>query len=683
MAEGVDLARDGRHGALLGRGALGHHDDGGEVAQRVALDQGVAHRVDVERLLGDEDHGGAAGDARPEGDVAGVAAHDLAPPSRGGATRRWCGAGRWPRWRSAPRCRSRRSARWRSGRCRWSWARRPRGMPRSCSLSATPRVSSPPMAIRASMPSASSEARHRSTPPSILNGLVRDEPRIVPPRGRVPRMASTSSGRGLALEHAAPAVEEPDELVAEGALALADDGPHDRVQAGAVAATGQHGHPHVLPPRVDRARSGATPYARQPPPSLSAMSVVIAIDAGTTGVRAIAFDRRGAVGGLVVPGVPAALPAAGLGGARRRPRSGTAVQATLGEVARRARPSRWPPSASPTSARPSVVWDRRTGGPCTGPSSGRTGAPRPAATSCATPATSTWCATRPASCSTRTSRRPSSSGSSPRAAWPAHDDLAFGTVDSWLLWNLTGGPADAGAVHATDVSNASRTLLFDIRSRSWSPELCDLFGVPEALLPEVRPSSGRFGVTADHVAGVGAGRPGQRHRRRPAGGAVRPGLLRAGHDQEHLRHRLVRADERGRDVPRAGRRPAHHDRLDHPGGQPRRHGRSGGSARCGRRRDPLRPRGRHLRHRRRRAVAARRPRHHRPGRRDRRRWPPSIPDSEGVVVVPAFTGLGSPWWDPVRPGHDPRHHPGHRAGRTWPGRWWRRWPSRPATWSRP
>ena len=85
--------------------------------------------------------------------------------------------------------------------------------------------------------------------------------------------------------------------------------------------------------------------------------------------------------------------------------------------------------------------------------------------------------------------------------------LAFGTVDSWLLWNLTGGRADAGAVHATDVSNASRTLLFDIRTRAWSPELCALFGVPEALLPDVRPSSGRFGLTGETVAGVGAGVP--------------------------------------------------------------------------------------------------------------------------------------------------------------------------------
>ncbi len=73
-------------------------------------------------------------------------------------------------------------------------------------------------------------------------------------------------------------------------------------------------------------------------------------------------------------------------------------------------------------------------------------------------------------------------------------DTALGTVDSWLLWNLTGGAP--GGLHATEASNAGRTLLFDIRSLAWSPALCDLFGVPQANLAEVRPSGGRFGETA-------------------------------------------------------------------------------------------------------------------------------------------------------------------------------------------
>ncbi|MBY0523130.1 MAG: glycerol kinase GlpK [Gemmataceae bacterium] len=68
--------------------------------------------------------------------------------------------------------------------------------------------------------------------------------------------------------------------------------------------------------------------------------------------------------------------------------------------------------------------------------------------------------------------------------------LAFGTVDSFLIWRLTGGK-----VHATDVSNASRTLLLNLRTVAWDEDLCKYFGVPSRLLPEVRPSSSDFGVT--------------------------------------------------------------------------------------------------------------------------------------------------------------------------------------------
>jgi len=75
-------------------------------------------------------------------------------------------------------------------------------------------------------------------------------------------------------------------------------------------------------------------------------------------------------------------------------------------------------------------------------------------------------------------------------------ELAFGTIDSWLLWKLTGGK-----VHATDATNASRTMLYDIRKGRWDKDLLDLFGIPAALLPEVRDSSGRFGETAKDLFG--------------------------------------------------------------------------------------------------------------------------------------------------------------------------------------
>lgn len=90
-----------------------------------------------------------------------------------------------------------------------------------------------------------------------------------------------------------------------------------------------------------------------------------------------------------------------------------------------------------------------------------------------------------------------------KAAWlmnnaemPAINELCIGTIDSWLVWNLT-----AGASFVTDPSNASRTMLFDIRSMQWSEELCDLIGVPTSVLPEVQPSSHRYGVTRN-VSGV-------------------------------------------------------------------------------------------------------------------------------------------------------------------------------------
>ena len=79
----------------------------------------------------------------------------------------------------------------------------------------------------------------------------------------------------------------------------------------------------------------------------------------------------------------------------------------------------------------------------------------------------------------------------------AHGDLAFGTIDSWLLWKLTGG-----RVHATDVSNASRTMLFDIRHNVWDHELLKLLHVPDSLLPAVFPSSHVFGETDPALLGA-------------------------------------------------------------------------------------------------------------------------------------------------------------------------------------
>jgi len=76
-------------------------------------------------------------------------------------------------------------------------------------------------------------------------------------------------------------------------------------------------------------------------------------------------------------------------------------------------------------------------------------------------------------------------------------ELAFGTIDSWLLWQLTGG-----GLHATDVSNASRTMLFDVHRNRWDEELLALLQVPPSLMPQVLPSSADYGRTVDTLLGA-------------------------------------------------------------------------------------------------------------------------------------------------------------------------------------
>jgi glycerol kinase len=76
-------------------------------------------------------------------------------------------------------------------------------------------------------------------------------------------------------------------------------------------------------------------------------------------------------------------------------------------------------------------------------------------------------------------------------------ELAFGTVDTWLVWNLSGGTA-----HVTDYTNASRTLLFDLCKLDWDDELLDLFGIPRAVLPEIRPSISQFATSVANLFGM-------------------------------------------------------------------------------------------------------------------------------------------------------------------------------------
>jgi glycerol kinase len=103
--------------------------------------------------------------------------------------------------------------------------------------------------------------------------------------------------------------------------------------------------------------------------------------------------------------------------------------------------------------------------------------------------------------------------------------LAFGTIDSFLLWRLTGGK-----VHATDASNAARTLLLDIGTGQWDDDLCRLFGVPRSLLPKVRDCAGKFGETdpalfggAIHILGMA----GDQQAATIGQGCFKPGMLKS------------------------------------------------------------------------------------------------------------------------------------------------------------
>ncbi len=104
-------------------------------------------------------------------------------------------------------------------------------------------------------------------------------------------------------------------------------------------------------------------------------------------------------------------------------------------------------------------------------------------------------------------------------------ELAFGTVDCFLLWRLT-----AGRVHATDATNAARTLLCDIRTGTWDPELCDLIGVPMPMLPEIRDSACEFGTALPEFLGAAVnirGMAGDQQAATIGQGCVHPGMMKS------------------------------------------------------------------------------------------------------------------------------------------------------------
>lgn len=232
--------------------------------------------------------------------------------------------------------------------------------------------------------------------------------------------------------------------------------------------------------------------------------VSIAVDAGTTGVRALVVDDRTRVVDVAYREI-----------AQHYPRPGwvehdpteiwECVRSTLDEVAGRlADHGRVARAVGITNQRETVVaWDRRTGSPL---HRAIVWQDRRTVTICRELTEAghlplvrerTGLVLDPYFSATKM-RWLLDEGGLDGAVGPG-DSLAFGTVDSWVLWNLTGGTD--GGVFATDATNASRTLLYDIVVRRWSAELTDLFGVPLGTLPEVRPSCGRFGRLAAGALG--------------------------------------------------------------------------------------------------------------------------------------------------------------------------------------
>ncbi len=229
------------------------------------------------------------------------------------------------------------------------------------------------------------------------------------------------------------------------------------------------------------------------------MTVVLAIDAGTTSVRTIAFDHSGRIVASSQREFPQYFPTPGRV-EHDASEIWNAVQSTLGDVAGRLEE---PPAAiGVTNQRETVVaWSRRRSEPV---HRAIVWQDRRTASRCAQ-LEQDGALPMVREC-TGLVLDPYFSAS--KLEWMLTEgevatgpDLAVGTIDSWIVWNLTGGE-----VHATDATNAGRTMLFDIGSLRWHTELCALFGVPMEALPQVRPSSGTFGVTGSDAA-CGAGVP--------------------------------------------------------------------------------------------------------------------------------------------------------------------------------
>lgn len=355
--------------------------------------------------------------------------------------------------------------------------------------------------------------------------------------------------------------------------------------------------------------------------------LVLALDQGTTSSRAIAFDRRGRAVATAQREFPQHFPRPGW--VEHDPEDlWASVRACAARVAARVGRGAFAAVGLTNQRETTLLWDRRTGRPLH--------------------RALVWQDRRTADACARLKRDgleplfrrqtglvldPYFSGT--KLAWlldhvpgalrrAERGELAFGTVDTWLLWRLTGG-----AVHATDASNASRTLLFNLRTGDWDDALLAALRIPRAVLPEVRDSSGSFGevTTVPALRGVPiAGAAGDQQAALFGQACFRPGmakntygtgcflLLNTGDRPVASRHRLLTTV-----AWRIG------GRLEYA---------LEGSVFVGGAvvqwlRDGLGLIRRSVDIE---ALAAR------------------VPDNGGVYLVPAFTGLGAPHWDPAARG---------------------------------
>ena len=368
------------------------------------------------------------------------------------------------------------------------------------------------------------------------------------------------------------------------------------------------------------------------------MVSVLAVDAGTTGVRTLAVDEAGQVVDVAYRELQQHFPRPGWV-EHDAAEIWAHVLATLTEVSARRRDAGDTVAAvGITNQRETVVaWDRSTG------------RPRHRAIVWQDRRTAATCdALRQAGhldmVRTRTGLVLDPYFSGTKMAWlltdggvQADDDLVLGTVDAWVVWQLTGGPD--GGVLATDASNASRTMLYDIERRAWSDELCQLVGVPRRALPEVVPSCGRIGTLAGDALGAEeslrgvpvSGMAGDQQAALFGQACFAPGMAKATYGTGTF---VLANVGPGVPAPTEGLlTTVAWDLGDHGGSSAVAYALEGAVFSTGAAiqwlRDGLGIIG---------EAAETGP------------LAESVAGNEGVFVVPAFTGLGSPWWDPYARG---------------------------------